>query len=297
MEDLVKGSYTGETVGSTKQILFQIANGLKYLHESYIVHCDIRPISIFISKPLRNSDDAPRIIIARFGQSIRKRKLTRKDIEDGISSDVTEPVDTTDPAACSWVEPDLLRYPDDYEFGFYTDIFSFGLVCGYTATGGEHPFGKTDEERKSNLVERNYNPSVFDSLDPCLLDLIERTIVFQTERRYERFNTILKFPFFWTDNEALDYLVTNFNDKINNKNDPTVMNSLEAIDESTRDQILNGNWKDYLQINYPKIYAHAVHSSFDGTKIFHLLRFIRNKVTFFLKNIYVVHTAIDYFLS
>ena len=88
LEDIVKKTYTGFAVGSMKQILCQIGNGLKYLHQNGIIRCDIRPSTIFISKPLRNTDERPKMKIAKFGQSERVLQHTEEDIENGISSDV-----------------------------------------------------------------------------------------------------------------------------------------------------------------------------------------------------------------
>lgn len=272
LEDLVKGRYRGKSVGSTKQILFQISNGLEYLHENSIIHCDIRPTSILISTP--SSADTPRIKIAGFGQSFQKKLPTNE--EERIES-----VETNNFAIFSWLEPECLQDPKNYTFDFDSDVFSFGLVCGYVSTGGAHPFGKTDKERERNLKTRNYNPAVFATLDPCLVDLIERAIVIQRTRRSPNLKNVLELhPYFWTDRKALDYIVTNYNEKITDKRNPAIMNSLEDIDDGLKDNILNGNWRDYLAINHPKIDALTHNHFYDGTKIFHLLRFIRNKVNF-----------------
>ena len=57
----------------------------------------------------------------------------------------------------------------------------------------------------------------FQSLDPSLLDLVERAINISKSDR-PSMETILNLPYFWTDKKSLDYFVTIFNDQLNVKN-------------------------------------------------------------------------------
>ena len=278
LEDIVKKTYTGFAVGSMKQILCQIGNGLKYLHQNGIIHCDIRPSTIFISKPLRNTDERPKMKIAKFGQSERVLQRTEEDIENKISSDVANKLESRTPDSLGWIEPMAHIMPSEFEFTKKSDVFSFGLLCGYASSSGQHPFGQNDKDRQRNLKEENYNMDCFQSLDPSLLDLVERAINISKSDR-PSMETILNLPYFWTDKKSLDYFVTIFNDQLNVKNSihRTELEGNGQMDIKVK--VLNTNWRTFLKNESPQVEAMA-DRSYDGESIFHLIRFIRNKVRY-----------------
>ena len=133
--------------------------------------------------------------IAKFGQSERVLQRTEEDIENGISSDVANKLESRTPDSLGWIEPMAHIMPSEFEFTKKSDVFSFGLLCGYASSSGQHPFGQNDKDRQRNLKEENYNMDCFQSLDPSLLDLVERAINISMSDR-PSMETILNLPYF-----------------------------------------------------------------------------------------------------
>ena len=77
LEDLVKGKYSGPTIGDDREILHQVTRGVEYLHERSIVHRDIKPINIFISQSYGDSIK-PQMKIADFGYSRSLRAASER---------------------------------------------------------------------------------------------------------------------------------------------------------------------------------------------------------------------------
>ena len=72
--DVIKGVYEGPPIGSRREVLRQIALGLKYLHEKDIVHGNIKPHNILFS--VSSDREAPVMIKLTLLSSIRQ--LDRK---------------------------------------------------------------------------------------------------------------------------------------------------------------------------------------------------------------------------
>ena len=277
LQDIVDGIYTDNSVGSTKDILLQIANGLNCIHENNIIHCDLRPVNIWISTPARNSTvETPIIKITGFKFSQRRITRTREEIEEGISSDVTNPLEDRPNDSCAWMYPTALIMPSEYEFKFESDIFSYGLVCGYTASFGKHAYGANTKERKKNLKKENCNLIVYKDLDPCLLDLIEWILDDNLEHP-NSVSQILEHPFFWTDKKCLDEIISFYNDSLSDKSN---LFKYETALEKDSNMVMNGtNWRVHLKQISPIVEA-IVDPKIKGDKICDLIRFIRNKVLY-----------------
>lgn len=67
LQSLVEGKYDGPTVGDEKEILRQVTEGLAHLHGLNIIHRDINPKNIYISKSDDRSGLPPRMKLADFG--------------------------------------------------------------------------------------------------------------------------------------------------------------------------------------------------------------------------------------
>jgi serine/threonine protein kinase len=279
LQDVIDKTYTLKPVGTTKDILFQIASGLNCLHENNIIHCDLRPVNVWISTPARNSTvDTPKIKITGFKYSQRRIERTREEIEEGISSDVTNPlVDRPDESLC-WMEPNALIIPYDHEFDDRSDVFSYGLICGYTASGGVHAYVENTEERIQNMKDENCNLNVYKDLDPCLLDLI----VWILDSEWKKANyvsQILNHPYFWSDKKCLDFIISFYNDKLSDK---AIRVQYETALEKNSVTVMNGtNWRVHLKKSSPIVEA-IVDNKIIGDKMYDLIRFIRNKVPLYI---------------
>lgn len=154
-----------------KRGLLQITAGLRHLHMLKIVHRDIKPQNILISRPKNGQH---RMLISDFG-------LCKK-----LDVDQTSFVPTLHGAMAAgtfgWRAPEILRGdvkldeqtldPDDLSSRGSTasarsssstsakparltksvDIFALGCLFYYTVTGGGHPFGDRFE-REANIMK------------------------------------------------------------------------------------------------------------------------------------------------
>ena len=188
-----------------QDMLFQIASGVKHLHNLKMVHRDIKPQNILISSAKRvkalngtnTKGNSPRMLISDFGLS--------KKLDDFQSSFAA----TTQHAAgtSGWRAPELLseniethNKQDEKKLPVSEsadsdaivldptagrrvtraiDIFSMGCVFYYVLSGGYHPFGER-YMREANIVMDKYDLSHLEGMttDEYLeaTDLIKRMI-------------------------------------------------------------------------------------------------------------------------
>lgn len=130
----------GQHIGDDREVLFQVTQGVYYLHQSNIVHRDIKPINIFISQHYGDAVK-PTMKIADFDLS---RNIPKKFKKSPGNPSGTE----------GWMAPECFNvsgYRDDEKL----DVFSLGCIYGYTLSGGMHPFeGEYVFERQVNINER-----------------------------------------------------------------------------------------------------------------------------------------------
>ena len=145
MTDLVKGRYTGPPfIASNCEILRQIISGVAHLHELNIIHRDINPNNILISFPSGTSDG--KMKLADFGLSRivpeNQKRLNRTKLRAGYSYRFG-PCGTM-----GWMAPEISNNEENYTDKI--DIFSSGLVFGFTLGKGVHPFGDDDPQSSIN---------------------------------------------------------------------------------------------------------------------------------------------------
>lgn len=138
LQEWIKGTYKGPMVLLTdKMMLYQVTDGLAYLHHCKIVHRDIKPQNILISRT------GEQMKLADFGIS---RALKTNDKTDFTNTNVTNPHGTK-----GWIAPELYQ---NKRYDFKADIFPLGCVFAYTVSGGKHPFGEDPDERP-NRIKKN----------------------------------------------------------------------------------------------------------------------------------------------
>ena len=141
LHDVIYGYYRGAPLPSTLNVLYQIADGLDFIHGKDIIHRDIKPLNILISK---NS----KMKLSDFGLC---KKL------DAHSSSTLNGMKGT----LNWIAPEL--QDNDEKTGKRqkatkaSDIFSTGLVFFVFLTKGIHPFGDKGEESQipANIKKNN----------------------------------------------------------------------------------------------------------------------------------------------
>jgi serine/threonine protein kinase len=127
------------------EVLLQLAEGLEYIHQMGLVHCDIKPQNVLI-----RSDSTTRRVVMKWADF----GLSKKVNERGTFT-MTGVRGTDD-----YFAPEILKLLDEVSYTgnedkkrgtVKSDVFAEGLVFGYFISGGVHPFGTTSRQIQINL--------------------------------------------------------------------------------------------------------------------------------------------------
>jgi serine/threonine protein kinase len=131
LTDYCEDKYKGPELPPDGIVLYQIANGLHYIHSRNLVHRDVKPDNILISitTPVQMK-------LSDFG-FVKKISPQGTFTQSGLKG--TE----------KWMAPEILKLMEDDEITEYprgsiqSDTFAAGCVFFYFLTRGKHPFGKS----------------------------------------------------------------------------------------------------------------------------------------------------------
>ena len=206
-----------EMSAATRSVLRQLAEGLKYLHASRIVHRDIKPHNMLIAYPRKN-EIQPRIVISDFGLC--------KTLPDNVSTLIGTIVNA---GTAGWKAPELISHEvaasntsnqssnGDTLNGLpasaqgvkrAVDIFSLGCVFFYILTSGRHPYDDDDgwsDARQRNIRHNRINLSAIALQDPDTIDLVKWMLAPMPEDRPTAAE-VLSHPFFWNAEDRLNFL-------------------------------------------------------------------------------------------
>lgn len=140
--------------------IFQLIQGLKYLHRNRIIHRDLKPSNLFLNNNME-------LKIGDFGLIAQVSK------DNGRR--------TTRCGTQNYMAPEIFEN-DDKGYLFEVDIWSMGVIM-YELLTGEHPFnGGSKNEIENNIININYNRDN-QYLSEEAKDLIEQIFVKDPKRR------------------------------------------------------------------------------------------------------------------
>ncbi|KAI9561344.1 hypothetical protein GHT06_012301 [Daphnia sinensis] len=150
LADYCEKKYNGPKLPPDELVLYQIANGLHYIHSRNLVHRDIKPENILISKktPVK--------------MKVSDLSFVKKTREDIFSQSKIR-------GTLQWMAPERLKILNDNDNKtdplpdgtIKSDTFSCGCVFFYFLTRGTHPFGKNQATVPANILLNK--PEEFDS--------------------------------------------------------------------------------------------------------------------------------------
>lgn len=142
----------------SRRLLLQILEGVHFLHDNNIVHLDLKPQNILLTK--EGTDPDANIKLVDFGLS--------KYITNGL--EVREILGTPD-----YVAPEVLNYEP---ISTATDIWSLGVVSYVMLTGVSPFLGDSKQETLMNVTTATieFPADLFGNLSPSCQDLIHKML-------------------------------------------------------------------------------------------------------------------------
>lgn len=177
----------------TSRALRQLLQGLSDLHRVGVVHRDVKPQNVLITRSNAGVGD---VKLADVGLALR---LAENRSSYTAVTNAGGGIGTT-----GWRAPEVLSGGRQTKA---VDIFAVGCMVSSILTGGDHPFGNAIFRRDGNIAAGKPSLEALEALDiPEATDIVQKMISSSSTDRPTA-EEALQHPFFWTDATKLSFLV------------------------------------------------------------------------------------------
>jgi serine/threonine-protein kinase/endoribonuclease IRE1 len=132
-----------------EEALYQLANGLEYVHKMKLIHCDLKPKNV---------------LLLTGNSSTVVMKWTNFSLSKQVDENGTFLINEIK-GGFEWLAPEILQMLENEEINqsenqatllrecntFKSDVFAEGLVFGYFLLEGLHPFGSIGWKIQANI--------------------------------------------------------------------------------------------------------------------------------------------------
>lgn len=240
----------------TSRALRQLLQGLSDLHRVGVVHRDVKPQNVLITRSNTGVGD---VKLADVGLALR---LAENRSSYTAVTNAGGGIGTT-----GWRAPEVLSGGRQTKA---VDIFAVGCTVSSILTGGDHPFGNPIFGRDGNIASGNPTLESLESLDlPEATDIIRKMINTSSADRPTA-EEALQHPFFWTDATKLSFLV-DISDRLYDLRHHTIRYT-ENLDRYESARRYCCDWQILMDMDLLSSLGRDYENSASG-----LLRVIRNK--------------------